>query len=142
MSDESGAAEPAGPPADAGTDGDVDAEVDEPPAPGLSDDGILLFFVALGCLLAASTAYTTGQSLAIVVFAVLAGAPAAVAFLADVVSEFVPGTRLELMVGGAALVGAAAAVPGRHYVNIATLVVAAALVGWRVVDVEVRGAER
>ena len=111
-------------------------------APGLSDDGILLFFAALASLLAATTAYSTGQPQAVTVFAILAGLPALVAFVADLGSEFVPGTGLELLVGGAALVGGGFAVPGRHYANAATLFVAAALVLWRVVDVEFRDAER
>lgn len=115
---------------------------DDMMAPGLSDDGILLLFAGMACLLAASTAYTTGQPQPITVFAVLAGVPAAVAFVADVLSEFTPGTGLELLVGGAALVGGVFAVPGRHYANVATLLVAAALIIWRVVDVEFRDAER
>lgn len=132
-------------PADAeGDDEAADEAVDEERtyAPGLSDDGILLFFAGVACLLTAGTAYSTGQPQAVVVFAALAGAPALGAFVADVVSEFVPGTGLELLVGGAALVGAGFAVPGRHYANIATLGVAAGIVGWRVYDVEVRDAER
>lgn len=111
-------------------------------APGLSDDGILLFFAALASLLAATTAYSTGQPQPITVFAVLAGLPALVAFVADLASDFVPGTGLELLVGGTALLGGGFAVPGRHYANVATLFVAAALVLWRVVDVEFRDAER
>jgi hypothetical protein len=118
------------------------ADGDEKLAPGLSDDGIVLFFAALAGLLAATTAHSAGQPLPVVGFAVLAGLPALAAFLADVLTDVVPGTGLELVVGGAALAGALAAVPGRHYVNLATLLVAAALVLWRVVDVEFRDAER
>ena len=136
MSDDAGAEAASGSP-DGGTAGE-----DEKLAPGLSDDGVVLFFAALACLLAATTAYSTGEPLPIVVFAVLAGLPAGAAFLADVLTDFVPGTGLELLVGGSALAGALFAVPGRHYVNLATLLVAAALVLWRVVDVEYRGAER
>lgn len=132
MSDEPGA----------GSADEATADGDEKLAPGLSDDGIVLFIAALGCLLAATTAYSTGEPPAIVVFAVLAGLPSMAAFLADVLTDFVPGTGLELLVGGSALVGALFAVPGRHYVNLATLLVAAALVLWRVIDVEFRGAER
>lgn len=134
MSDEAGSGS-------GSTDGET-ADGDEKLAPGLSDDGIVLFFVALACLLAATTAYSTGQPLPVVGFAVLAGLPSLAAFLGDVLTDFVPATGLELLVGGSALAGALFAVPGRHYVNLATLLVAAALVLWRVVDVEVRGAER
>lgn len=123
--------------ADPGEDPD-----DDTLAPGLSDDGILLFFAGLASLLAATTAASTGEPQPVTVFAVLAGLPALAAFAADLVSDFVPGTGLELLVGGSALAGGLFAVPGRHYVNIATLFVAAALVLWRVVDVEFRDAER
>ena len=129
--------------AEAAADAEPGADADgDTLAPGLSDDGILLFFAALASLLAATTAVSTGQPQAVTVFAVLAGLPALAGFAADLVSGFVPGTGLELLVGGAALVGGLFAVPGRHYVNIATLFVAAALVLWRVVDVEFRDAER
>lgn len=111
-------------------------------APGLSDDGVVLALAAAACLLAAGTASSTGQPQPVVVFAGVAGTPAVVAFLADALSEYVPGTGVELLVVGAALVGAAFAAPGRHYVNVATLAVAAALVGWRIYDVEFRDAER
>jgi hypothetical protein len=127
--------------ADVGDGTDAADEETEKLAPGLSDDGIVLFFAAFGSLLAAATASRTGQPDLVVAFAVLAGVPAAVAFLADVLSEYVPGTGLEALVGGTALVGAALAVPGRHYANVATLLVASALVLWRVFDVEFRGAE-
>ena len=147
MSDDSaaeGAATGATDAGDAADDADAGADPDagERLAPGLSDDGIVLFFAALACLLAAATAHRTGQPRLVVGFALLAGVAAAAAFLADVASRFVPGSGLESLVGGAALVGAALAIPGRHYANIATLLVASALVLWRVVDVEVREAER
>lgn len=145
MSDDAaadGAAREATDAGDVTADADTDPDADERLAPGLSDDGIVLFFAALACLLAAATAHSTGQPRLVVGFALLAGAPAATAFLADVASGFVPGSGLESLVGGAALVGAAAAVPGRHYANVATLLVAGALVLWRIIDVEVRDAER
>lgn len=142
MSDESGVQGSEGEAGPATSETASDPDDEGTLAPGLSDDGILMFFAALACLLAALTAHTTGQPDPVAVFAVVASVPAGVAFVADVLSDFVPGTGLELLVGGAALVGALFAVPGRYYVNIATLLVAASLVLWRVVDVEFRDAER
>ncbi|MFQ3320793.1 MAG: hypothetical protein ACI8UR_001773 [Natronomonas sp.] len=139
MSDEAGAA--AEPPTDETADEEGD---DEGPvyAPGLSDDGILLFFAGVACLLAATTATLQSQPRYVAVFAVVAGLPAMLAFFADVLSGYVPSMRVHLFVGAAAFVGAGFAIPGRHYTNLGTLGVAAALVLWRVFDVEVRGTER
>lgn len=146
MSDESGTAgdgDGADPASDeaAAASADRDAETTTP-MPGLSDDGILMFFAAAACLLSAAVGVTTDLPVSVAVIAAAGGVPAGVAFVADVRSAFVPGSRLELLVGGAAVIGALLAVPGRYYVTIGTLLAAAALVLWRVFDVEVRDAER
>lgn len=139
------------PPGDAEERPPTDEQSEAPPAvgppeeeivPGISDDGIVLAFAGAACLLAALNAATTDQSLLVVAFAVVAGVVAVVAVAADVLAGFVPDTRVHLAVGGAALLGGLAAAPGRHWPNVATLGVAAALAFWRVVDVEFRGAER
>lgn len=115
---------------------------DEELAPRLSDDGIMLAFAGGACLLAATAASVTGQPRPIAVFAGVAGGTAIAAFAGDVFTDYVPDNRVHLLVGGAALVAAALALPGRDWANVATLGAAAALVLWRVVDVEYRDAER
>jgi hypothetical protein len=111
------------------------------PLAGLSDEGLLLLFAGSACLFAATTATTRGQPEPIAVSGAAAAVVALVIFTADLLSAYVPGSRVHLLVGGAALVGTGGAVLGRHYINAATLGVAAALVLWRVFDVEVLGAE-
>lgn len=115
---------------------------EESSPPRLSDDGILLVFAGVACLLAATTALSTEQFQPIIVFALLAGVSALTAFAVDVITDYVPGNSVHLLVGAAALVAGLFAIPGRNYVNIATLFAASALVLWRVYDVEFRGAER
>lgn len=129
-------AEPGPPPAD-------DADDGEPwvPFEGLSDEGLLLLFAGLACVLAALTASSQGQPQPVVVFGAAAGAVALVVFLADAVSGFVPRLWVHLLVGGGAAVAGAFALAGRYWVNAGTLGAAAALVLYRVVDVEFRGAD-
>lgn len=124
-----------------GSENEDEAEAEEV-APRLSDDGIMLAFTGAASLLAATTASVTGEPRPIAVFAGVAGGTAIGAFAVDVVTDYVPDNRVHLLVGAAALVGALFALPGRDWVNVATLGVAAALVLWRVVDTEYRGAER
>lgn len=122
-----------------GADDDAVAASD---ASWLSDDGVVLAFAGAASLLAAATAHRRGQSPAVVGPALVAGGVAAVAVGLDVATDRVAGTPVEVAVGGAALAGALAALGWSHWVNAATLGTAAALVLWRVVDVERRGAER
>lgn len=127
-------------------DGDdaVDADQDDDewvPLEGLSDEGLLLVFAGLACLFATMTAYTRGQPQPVVVFGSAAAAVAITVVAVDLLSGYVPGLWAHLLVGGGAVTAAGFAAPGRHYANVATFGVAAALVLWRVVDVEVRGAE-
>lgn len=112
------------------------------PSVGLSDDGILLFFAGAACLLAATTASIRGQPRPIVVLGVAAGAPGMAAFLADVLTDYVPSTRVHLLVGGLSFLGTGYALQGPHYANAATLGAASALVLWRYFDVEYRDAEQ
>lgn len=142
MSDDAGDRTDETAPPDAADDPETDDDAETRLASSLTDDGIVLFFAGLACLLAAATAYSSGQPRPVVVFGLLAGAPALAGFIGDALSEFVPGTGLELLVAGSALVGAGFAAPGRYYINVATLGIAAALVGWRIYDVEQRDAER
>jgi hypothetical protein len=107
--------------------------------PRLSDDGVILALAGVACLLAAGTAASRGQPGPVAVFAVLAGAPAVVAVGADFLTDYTPGLRPHLLLGVAALVGAVAAVPGEHYVNVATLGVASLMGLGRIFEVEVRG---
>ena len=111
------------------------------PMEGLSDDGILLLVAGVACLLAAATARTRGQPGPVAVFGAAAGAVALPPFVVDLLSAYVPGLRVHLLVGGAAALAGAFALPGGHYLNAATFGAAAALVLWRVVDVEVLGTE-
>lgn len=147
MTDPSPSGEPpADAPADAGDAGepDEDAAAGLPwlPSVGLSDDGILLFFAGSACLLAATTASMRGQPRPVVLLGVAAGIPAIVGFLADLFTEYVPSTRVHLLVGGLAFLGTGYALQGSHYANAATLGAAAALVLWRYFDVEYRDAEQ
>ncbi len=120
------------------------ASEDTPSVPfaRISDDGILLAFAAAACLLAATTAYIRGQPAGVYGFAFLGGATAGVGTMADFLTDFTPGTTLEVCIGALGLLAAAAAVSGPHYVNLATLLAASALIFWRVYDVEYRGAAR
>lgn len=122
-----------------GSSGDETDPDDPASEPRLSDDGVILALAGAACLLAAGTAYSLGQPGPIVVFAVLAGVPAVVAVGADLLTDYTTGLRPHLVLGVAALVGAAAAVPGEHYVNVATLGVASLMGLGRVFEVEVRG---
>lgn len=122
---------------------DTDRDDDEwVPLEGLSDEGLLLVFAGLACLLAALTASIRGQPRPVVVFGSAAAVVAIAVVAVDLFSGYVPGLWVHLLVGGGAVIAAGFAVPGRHYANVATFGVAAALVLWRVVDVEVRGADR
>jgi hypothetical protein len=117
-----------------------EASPDEPASdPRLSDDGVILALAGAACLLAAGTAYSLDQPSPVVVFAILAGIPAVVAVGGDLLTDYTPGLRPQLLLGVAALVGAVAAVPGEHYVNVATLGVASLMGLGRVFEVEVRG---
>lgn len=138
MRDDRGAAEPAGGEPGSPDDPDEEAWV---PLEGLSDEGLLLLFAGLACLLAALTAASRGQPQPAVVFGGVAGAVAFLGFAVDLLSGFVPAQWVHLLVGGGAAVAAAFAFIGGHLVNAATFGAAAALVLWRVVDVEFRGAE-
>ena len=111
------------------------------PMEGLSDDGILLLVAGAACLLAAATARAQGQLEPVVVFGAAAAAVALPPFVVDLLSAYVPGLRVHLLVGGAAALAGALALPGGHYLNATTFGAAAALVLWRVVDVEFLGAE-
>ncbi|MFT4883323.1 MAG: hypothetical protein ACI8U4_000827 [Natronomonas sp.] len=105
----------------------------------ISDDGLILALAGAACLLAANTAYGRSQPNAVIVFASLAAVPALAAAVADLATDYVPSIRIHLLLGAAALTGAAFAVPGRHYVNIATLGVAGLMGLGRVIEVEYRG---
>ena len=111
------------------------------PMEGLSDDGILLLVAGAACLLAAATARTRGQPGPVAVLGAAAGAVALPLFVVDLLSAYAPGLRVHLLVGGAAALAGVLALPGGHYLNAATFGAAAALVLWRVVDVELLGAE-
>ena len=102
------------------------------------DEWVLLVFAGLACLLAAVTAVNRSQPEPVVVFG--AGAVGLVVVAVDLLSEYAPGLWAHLAVGGGALLAAGFAAPGRHYVNVATFGAAAALVLWRVFDLEYRGA--
>ena len=93
------------------------------------DEWVLLVFAGLACLLAA---VNRSQPEPVVVFGAAAGA-------VGLLSEYAPGLWAHLAVGGGALLAAGFAAPGRHYVNVATFGAAAALVLWRVFDLEYRG---
>ena len=59
----------------------------------------------------------------------------------DLLTGFVPDLRVHVGVGAGASVAGAFALAGHHWVNAGTFAVAAALVLYRVVDVEYRGAD-
>jgi len=124
------------PPSDA-----ADEDEEWVPMEGLSDDGILLLVAGVACLLAAATARARGQPGSVVVFGAAAAVVALPLFVADLLSAYVPGLRVHLLVGAAAALAGALALPGGHYLNATTFGAAAALVLWRVVDVEFLGAE-
>lgn len=124
----------------------ADDETEEPPDepesdPRLSDDGVILALAGVACLLAAGTAYSRGQPSPVVVFAILAGVSATVAAGSDLFTDYTPGLRPHLLFGVAALIGAVAAYPGGHYVNVATLGVASLMGLGRILDIEVRGSD-
>jgi hypothetical protein len=126
---------------DAATDTDQDDE-EWVPLEGLSQEGLLLLFAGLAAGMASLTALSRGQPQPVVVFGAAAGVVAIALFAVDLLSGYAPDLWAHLLVGGGALLAAGFAVPGRHYVNAATFGVAAALVLWRVVDVEILGADR
>ena len=135
-----------GPPADDGPAEDPPPDAGDGdevwvPMEGLSDDGILLLVAGAACLLAAATAHTRGQPGPVVVFGAAAAVVALPPFVADLLSAYVPDLRVHLLVGAAAALAGALALPGGHYLDAATFGAAAALVLWRVVDVEFLGAE-
>lgn len=120
---------------------DADDEEEWVPFEGLSDEGVLLVFAGLACVLAALTAASRGQSQPVVVFGGAAGVVALVVFVVDYATGHVPRLWVHLLVGGGATVAGAFALSAQHWVNAGTFGAAAALVLWRVVDVEVRGAD-
>ena len=120
------------PPSDA-----ADEDEEWVPMEGLSDEGVLLFFAGVACLLATVTAATRGQPEPVVAFGAAAGAVGLLVVAVDLLSGYVPGQWTHLAVGGGALLAAGFAAAGRHYVNVATFGVAAALVLWRAFDLEV-----
>lgn len=110
------------------------------PLEGLSQEGILLFFAGLAAGMASLTALSRGQPQPVVVFGATAGGVALAVGAVDLLSGVVPPMWVHLLVGGSASVAGAFALAGRHWVNAGTFAVAAALVLYRVVDVEYRGA--
>ena len=121
-------------------DGPSESDDETVPLAGLSDEGLLLLFAGAACLLATGTAAARGQPEPVVVFGAGAAIVAIVGVAADLRSGRDPRTGTHLGVGVGAVVAAGFAAPGRHLVNVATFGLAAALVLWRVVDVEYRGA--
>ena len=119
-----------------------DSEPDEwVPLEGLSQEGLLLFFAGLACGMASLTALGRGQPQPVVVFGAATGVVALAVFAVDLLTGFVPDIRVHVGVGAGASVAGAFALAGRHWVNAGTFAVAAALVLYRVVDVEYRGAD-
>lgn len=108
----------------------------------VSTDGILLALAGTACLLAATTAAVADQPRLVTALAVVAGLPAVLAAAADVATDYGPSLTFQLVLGVAALAGALAAVPGRHYVTIATLGVAGLMGLGRIYEVKVRGKPR
>jgi hypothetical protein len=109
------------------------------PLEGLSQEGLLLVFAGLACGLASLSAHGGGQPQPVVVFGAGAAATALFGFVADLLTEYVPDLWVHLVVGGGASVAGAVALAGQHWGNAATFGAAAALVLYRVVDVEYRG---
>lgn len=132
MSDDSGAENEAIEGAESPTD------VAETAPKRLSDDGVILALAGAACLLAATTAHVRGQPEQVTFFALMAGIPAVGAVLLDFATDYVPGVRVHLLLGVAAVLGATFAVPDRHYVNIATLLVAGLMGLGRVYEREYR----
>ena len=119
-----------------------DSEPDEwVPLEGLSQEGLLLFFAGLACGMASLTALSRGQPQPVVVFGAATGVVALAVFAVDLLTGFVPDIRVHVGVGAGASVAGAFALAGHHWVNAGTFAVAAALVLYRVVDVEYRGAD-
>jgi hypothetical protein len=139
-----GAREPTGEPsavATAGSPGDEPDEEEWVPVEGLSQEGLLLFFAGLACGMASLSALSRGQPQPVVVFGAAAAAVALVVFAVDLLTGVVPDLWVHLVVGAGASVAGAFALGGRHWGNAVTFAVAAALVLYRVVDVEYRGAD-
>jgi len=111
------------------------------PLEGLSQEGLLLFFAGLACGMASLTALSRGQPQPVIVFGAATGVVALAVFAVDLLTGLVPDLRVHMVVGAGASVAGAFALAGRHWINAATFAVAAALVLYRVVDVEYRGAE-
>ena len=111
------------------------------PFEGLSQEGLLLLFAGLACGMASLTALGRGQPQPVVVFGAATGVVALAVFAVDLLTGFVPDLRVHMGVGAGASVAGASALAGRHWVNAGTFAVAAALVLYRVVDVEYRGAD-
>ncbi|PSP47900.1 hypothetical protein BRC75_08355 [Halobacteriales archaeon QH_7_69_31] len=126
---------PAGSPAD-------DSEPGEwVPFEGLSQEGLLLLFAGLACGMASLTALSRGQPQPVVVFGAVTGVVALAVFAVDLLTGLVPDIRVHMGVGAGASVAGAFALAGSHWVNAGTFAIAAALVLYRVVDVEYRGAD-
>lgn len=111
------------------------------PFEGLSQEGLLLLFAGLACGMASLTALSRGQPQPVVVFGAATGVVALAVFAVDLLTGLVPDLRVHMGVGAGASVAGAFALAGHHWVNAGTFAVAAALVLYRVVDVEYRGAE-
>lgn len=107
--------------------------------PRLSTEGVILALAGAACLLAATTATLRAEPDLVVALAVIAGVPSVLASVVDLLSEYVPGTELHLLLGVAASAGALVALPGRHYLTAATLGVAGLMGLGRIYEVEVRG---
>ena len=106
--------------------------------PRLSTEGMILVLAGAACLLAAATAAPRGEPDLVVALAVIAGAPAALASIVDLLSRYVPGMGLHLLLGVAASAGALVALSGPHYLTAATLGVAGLMGLGRIYEVEVR----
>ena len=111
------------------------------PFEGLSQEGLLLLFAGLACGMASLTALSRGQPQPVVVFGAATGVVALAVFAVDLLTGLVPDMRVHVGVGAGASVAGAFALVGQHWVNAGTFAVAAALVLYRVVDVEYRGAD-
>jgi hypothetical protein len=113
-----------------------DADDEWVPFEGLSQEGLLLVFAGAASGVAALTALKRGQAQPVVVFGAAAAAVALAVVAIDLLSGYVPDLWVHLVVGGGASVAGAVALAGRHWINAITFAVAAALVLYRVVDVE------
>ena len=125
----------------AGSPEDDSAPGEWVPFEGLSQEGLLLLFAGLACGMASLTALSRGQPQPVVVFGAATGVVALAVFAVDLFTGLVPDIRVHVGVGAGASVAGAFALAGNHWVNAGTFAVAAALVLYRVVDVEYRGAD-